>query len=214
MHAAARERCARDCTATHLRSNTWTAQRRAPGAAGVTLIELLFVLGIIAVLAAAAVPQVLVSLDRSRGLGAARYLGTRLALARTQAAARGAAVALQFLEGPRGVSFSAYQDGNRNGVRTAEIASGIDRQIEPAVSLSELFPGAAIGLVPGSEETDPIQIGRSNLMSFSPSGTSTPGTIYVRGADGTQWAVRVLGATGRTRVLRFDPAKDDWVNAF
>ena len=183
-------------------------------AAGLTLLELLFVLGLVSVLAAVAVPQVLVSLDRSRGFGAARYLGTRLALARTQAVARGASVALQFVDGPRGIRFGAYQDGNRNGVRTVDISTGVDRQVEPTVSLSELFPGVQIGIVPAGDEDDPLQIGRSNLMSFSPSGTSTSGTIYVRGADGTQWAVRVLGATGRTRVLRFDAAKKEWVSAF
>ncbi len=181
---------------------------------GFTLIELLFVLGVAAVLAAIAVPQVLVSLDRSRGFGAARYLGTRLALARTQAVTRGAAVALQFVEGPRGIGFSVYQDGNRNGVRTAEIGQGVDRQIEPPLTLVDQFPGVHIALGPGVEGSDPVQIGRSNLMSFSPAGTSTSGTIYVRGADGTQWAVRVLGATGRTRVLRLDAGTGEWVNAF
>ena len=183
-------------------------------AGGYTFIELLFVLALVGVLAAIAVPQVLGSLNRSRGLGAARYLGMRLALARTQAVTRGSAVALQFVEGPRGIRFSVYQDGNRNGVRSAEIGAGIDRQIEPPLTLVEQFPGVQIALAPGVDGLDPVRLGRSNLMSFSPSGTSTSGTIYVRGADGTQWAVRVLGATGRTRVLRLDASTGEWVNAF
>jgi hypothetical protein len=51
-------------------------------------------------------------------------------------------------------------------------------------------------------------------MSFTPSGTATSGTIYIRGRDGSQFAVRVLGATGRTRVLRYLPARKEWTDAF
>jgi hypothetical protein len=50
-----------------------------------------------------------------------------------------------------------------------------------------------------------VQLGRTNLLTFTPAGTATSGTIYIRDREGTQWAVRVLGATGRTRVLRYEP---------
>jgi hypothetical protein len=50
-------------------------------------------------------------------------------------------------------------------------------------------------------------------MSFTPVGTSTPGSIYLRGADGTQLVVRVVGATGRARVLkRINPNR--WINLY
>ena len=61
---------------------------------------------------------------------------------------------------------------------------------------------------------DPLRIGSSNLLSFTPFGTATPGTIYVRGRDGTQLAVRVLGATARARVLRYVPRTREWVETF
>ena len=69
---------------------------------------------------------------------------------------------------------------------------------EVAIALSEGTPG------------DPVRIGSSSLMSFTPLGTATPGTIYLRGRDGSQYAVRVLGATGRTRVLRDAPGTREW----
>jgi type II secretory pathway pseudopilin PulG len=182
--------------------------------AGYTLIEVLFVAGLIAVISGMAVPQVLVTLDRSRGLVAARYLSARMALARTQAVTRGAYVALRFDQTAEGISFSVYQDGNRNGVRTADIEGGMDRRIDPPVRLFEQFPGVEIGIAPGTGLSDPVQIGRSNLLSFSPAGSATSGTIYVRGRDGTQWAVRVLGATGRMRVLRYVARTGEWEHAF
>ena len=51
----------------------------------------------------------------------------------------------------------------------------------------------------------------SVLMSFSPLGTASSRTLYLRGADGSQYAVRVLGATGRTRVLRLVVSTGAWV---
>jgi hypothetical protein len=159
------------------------------------------------------VPQVLARVDRSRGQLAARFLGSRFALARTLAASRGAAIGLRFVEEPGGVSFAVYQDGNRNGVLTADILRSVDRQIEPPTRLFELFPGVQIGMAAGATGSDPVQIGRSSILTFTPQGTATSGTIYLRGRDGTQWSVRVLGVTGRTRVLKLDVRTGDWVDA-
>jgi type II secretory pathway pseudopilin PulG len=174
---------------------------------------LLFAIGLVALLSGIAVPQLLGSLDRSRGLVAARYLASRMTLARMQAVTWGRSIALRFEEDAQSISFSVYEDGNRNGVQTADIARDVDRRIEPPVRLSGQFPGVAIGLTPDTALRDPTKLGRTNLLSFSPLGTASSGTVYVRGRDGTQWAVRVLGVTGRTRVLRYVPKTGDWLVA-
>jgi Tfp pilus assembly protein FimT len=174
----------------------------------------MFVVALVAVLAGIAVPLVFASLDRSRGAIAARYLAARMALARAQAAARGAAVALRFDESAAGITVAVYQDGNRNGVRGLDIARGIDALVDAPVRLAEKFPGVDIGLAAGTTGSDPVRVGGSNLLSFSPLGTASSGTIYIRSRDGTQWGVRVLGATGRTRVLRYDPRTRGWTDAF
>jgi len=180
---------------------------------GFTLLEILFVTVLLCILMAVAVPQMLTGIDRSRGRAATQYLASRMALARAQAAGRSAIVALWFQRDGRGVTFGIVQDGNRNGVRTREIELRIDRLIEAPVVLSELFPGVEIGLAPETPGADPVQLGGSKILSFSPAGTSTSGTVYVRGRDGTQWAVRVLGATARARVLRYVPLTREWVYA-
>jgi type II secretory pathway pseudopilin PulG len=183
-------------------------------AAGYTVVELMFVVGLIALLAGMAIPRLSGSLDRSRGLAAARYLASRMTLARTQAVTRGRSVALRFEDEADGIAFAVYEDGNRNGVETADIQRQVDRQIDPRMPLWEQFPGVAIGLTASAPSADPVRLGRTTLMSFSPLGTATSGTIFVRGRDGTQWAVRVLGVTGRTRVLRYVPATGEWAAAF
>ena len=180
---------------------------------GFTLIELMFVICLWAVIAGIAVPQVLVALDRQKGWAAARYLAARMAMARSYAVTRSAYVALRFTRLGDDVMFQMFGDGNRNGVRTLDVGSQVDAAIGVSARLSELFPGVVIG-ISNDVGTDPVRIGSTNLLSFSPLGTATPGTIYVRSRDGLQLAVKVTGATGRTRLLRYVPHTREWVGSF
>jgi Tfp pilus assembly protein FimT len=172
----------------------------------------MFALGCIAMLVAMSVPLMMSGLDRSRGLSAARYLASRMALARAYAIGRSTNVALRFDADSTGVRFAMFMDGNGNGVRTADIAANVDPAVEPPVSLAEQFPGVTIAAA--GEAGAPVLAGASRLVSFSPDGTATAGTIYVASRDGTRWAVRVLGTTARTRVLRYSPSTGAWVHAF
>ena len=166
-----------------------------------------------AVVAGFAVPQVLVALDRQTAWAAARYLAARMAMARAYAVTRSAHVALRFSSDEGDVTFQMFLDDNHNGVRTLDIGSRVDPALDRPTRLSELFPGVVIGI---STElgTDPVKIGSTNLLSFTPLGTATPGTIYVRGRDGLQLAIRITGATGRTRLLRYVPRTRQWIGSF
>lgn len=186
----------------------------AAGQRGFSALELLFVTTCVGLLAAIAIPRVLSTIDRSRGIAAARYLAGRMAIARARAVNRSANVAVRFEPDGRGVAVGLFADGDGDGVRAADIAAAIDPPLEPAIHVSELFAGVAIALTEESPAADAVEIGGSTLMSFSPAGTSSSGTIHVRGADGTQWAVRVLGATARVRILRRAADSGEWVEAF
>jgi prepilin-type N-terminal cleavage/methylation domain-containing protein len=175
---------------------------------GYTLIELVFAAGIVAVLAAAAIPQLTAGVERSRTVGAARYLASRLALARAQAVARSANVALLLTATEGTFVAGTYVDGNGDGVRTRDITAGIDTAISAPVRLSSLFPHVILFL---NDPAVTSTFDTSALMSFSPLGTASSRTLYLRGADGSQYAVRVLGATGRTRVLRFVVSNGAWL---
>jgi Tfp pilus assembly protein FimT len=161
-----------------------------------------------AVFAAAAIPQLTAGLERSRTAGAARYLASRLALARAQAVARSANVALLLTAADGTFVVGTYVDGNGDGVRTRDITAGIDPVNGVPVRLSSLFPHVALSL---NDPAVTSTFDTSALMSFSPLGTASSRTLYLRGADGSQYAVRVLGATGRTRVLRFVASNGAWV---
>lgn len=186
---------------------------------GYTLIEMLAVVAVIGITCAAAVPLALNSLDRSRTAGAASYVASRLMLARLDAVKRSTFVAVQFVSKPDGYWFRTYMDGNGNGVLARDISRGVDPPVDADQRLDRQFPGVTFGIcagvppvVPGDpfNTSDPIQIGPSTLMSFNPNGSSTAGTLYIRGACPNQFAVRVLGVTARARIFHVDVADGIW----
>jgi len=186
---------------------------------GFSLIEVLIVVMLIVILAGAAIPLAFGSVDRVRASGAASYVAGRLAAARFEAVKRSAHVAIRFVEDATGYWLRTYVDGNGNGVRTGDIADGIDQPITAAERLDFHFPGVSFGIAPGVpgldegqpfDASDPIQIGPSTFVSFNPTGTCTSGTLFVLGRQRSQFAVRLLGITGRTRVFRFDFGTGTW----
>ena len=186
---------------------------------GYSLLEVLMAITIMVIVCGAAIPLAHASVDRTRAAGAANYLAGRMAMARFEAVRRSACVAIRFLQQPDGYWLQTYIDGNRNGVLTSDIASGIDRPITANERLDYHFTGIAFGIKPNVtgidpgpfNASDPVQIGSSTLLSFSPTGSSTSGTLFIRGLRGNQFAVRVLGATGRTRILEFNFGARTWL---
>jgi prepilin-type N-terminal cleavage/methylation domain-containing protein len=187
--------------------------------AGFTLLELLLAMAIGATMIGVGVPVIATALDGIRVGMAARYFEGRIMDARMHAVKRSSRVALRFEPVGADYRFGEYLDGNGNGVRTAEIAAGIDPELSPRRMLRDLFPRVAFGLqanipdvdgVRSASESDGVRIGTSRILTLGPDGTATPGTIYIRGLRG-QYAVRILGATGRTRVLRFESGLQQWI---
>jgi hypothetical protein len=189
------------------------------GQHGVTLLEVLLTVSLIVTAVAVAVPLTRDVIDDIRTAMAARYLEGRIVDARMHAVKRAARVGLRFVADPDDYQIGEYVDGNANGLRTAEIVAGVDFEISPPRRIGQHFPGVRFGLrahvpdldgIRASADGDGVRIGTSRILSMGPDGTATAGTLYLRGRRG-QYAVRVLGATGRTRVLRYDAGTDTWV---
>jgi prepilin-type N-terminal cleavage/methylation domain-containing protein len=183
---------------------------------GTTLLEMLFVVSIIGVVCAIAIPQLLSGLDDLRTRAAARYLAGRFQDARFQSVKRSLHVGVRFAADGGDFRMATFADGNHNGLRTKEIAAGTDPAVIPDVSFASLFPhvrigiGAGVPLIDGGTSADPVLIGSGNILTFSPDGTSSAGSVYVLGDAGAQYAVRVLGVTGRTRVFRYQRSDRAW----
>jgi prepilin-type N-terminal cleavage/methylation domain-containing protein len=187
---------------------------------GYSLLEVLMAITVMVIVAGTAIPLAQSSVDRTRTAAAAHYVAGRVAMARFEAVRRSAYVAIQFVQQPDGYRLRSYVDGNRNGVLARDIALGIDLPISAVEQLENHFSGIEFGIHPNVtgidpgpfNTADPIQIGSSTLLSFSPAGASTPGTLFLHSRRGNQFAVRVLGATARTRILEFNSAAGTWLS--
>jgi prepilin-type N-terminal cleavage/methylation domain-containing protein len=194
-----------------------TGSRNSRG--GFTLIELLVAVALLMMLASFALPLGSEAIDELRTASAARYLAGRIAASRMDAIRRSRAVALRFQPAAPDYQFAAFVDGNGNGVRSADITAGIDRAVGVPRQLGTDFANVRFGLEIGRPDVDGVRnasadgvrIGTSRILTVNPDGTATSGTLYVLGRR-AQYAVRVLGATGRTRVLKYDTGARAWIS--
>jgi len=188
--------------------------------AGYTLVELLFVAAGFATLSGISIPLLLAGRDSARAVSAARYVAARLQLARLEAVRRSACVGFRVDMSRSGMPFGLYADGNGDGVRAVDIEAGADPALGSVEQLDQQFPGVVFGIdadvlsVDTGEPLvpeDPIRIGRTDVLSFSPAGGASGGSLYVLGRSRQQYVVRVLGVTGRVRVMQFDFRTRQWV---
>ena len=189
-------------------------------ARGYTLIDTIVAAAICSTISAAALPLIGGSLDRERTIIGARVLANQLQRARFEALKRARGVALRLaLEGER-TSLQLFMDGDGDGVRQADIDADVDTPLTPlefldqhsrGVSLrinQEIVDAGGTGVLNAGD--DPLRIGNTPLLAFSPFGSATSGTLYVAGHRGPQLAIRVFGATGRVRLMTFDSQARQW----
>ena len=167
-----------------------------------------------------AAPVIGGTLERERTIVGTQYLAAQLQHARLEALQRSRAVAVRLeLAGDR-TSLRLYVDGNGNGVLQKDIDRNIDTPLMPPVWLDDeandvsLRVNQAVTDLSGPSliepGDDPLRIGNTSLLTFSPLGSATSGTLYVAAHRGPQMAIRIFGATGRVRVLMFDAQTQQW----
>lgn len=188
---------------------------------GYTLVELLIAGSVLLALLLVAAPPLLEASASLRLRAAAAQVAGTLRAARSEALRWNAHAAVKFRPRPDGsVTFALYRDGDGDGVLNADIASGTDPELAPPRPLMHFGPRLRFGLPEGPPPPDPgdpgrrladdgVRFNRSDLASFGPLGTSTPGSLYL--TDGRRLvAVRVFGRTGKVRVLAWDPETRRW----
>jgi type II secretory pathway pseudopilin PulG len=199
-------------------------RHRLRSARGTSLLDLLAALTVVGLASGIAFASVERNVTTARETGAARAFTMRVRQVRLEAIRRSAHVGLLFAApstAPSSASsFRAYVDGNGNGVRTRDIASGIDPPMGAVAALEDGLGGVQFARAPdvpgagdddddGGSGGDAIRLGASGLLSFAPTGSGTSGTIYLRGPT-RQFAVRIYGPTGRIRLMEFDWRTRTW----
>ncbi len=141
--------------------------------------------------------------------------------ARAYSISRDRNVGLKFRKNAGRYEWALYADGNGNGVRTVEIASGVDRylgvsypwsrnDVRPAIMTGTRVPDPG---APGrylDRIDDPIRFNASDICSFTPVGDSTPGSVYLWDAHDRMAVVRVFGGTAKIRTLYYRRGARGW----
>ena len=180
----------------------------------------------LALLATLAAPPLRQQISQHRVRLAAAEVAAAFWTARAGAVRHGVAIAVRFEldeTAPDGVPsvFSLYADGDGDGVRTADLRTGTDPRIRRPARLLHVGSGVRFGFPEDLEPRDftgsgrmdrlddPVRFGRSDLASFGPLGTASPGTVFV--TDGYHlFAVRVYNRTGKIRILRYVREREEW----
>jgi prepilin-type N-terminal cleavage/methylation domain-containing protein len=191
---------------------------------GFQLVELLVVLAIFALFLAMTAPPILRMSGELRLRLAAEEVVAAMRLSRATAVRRCANVALKFRPRSDGRStWTLYRDGDGDGVLTKDIDKGVDPQIAPPQRLEQIgdqvrfgFPAGRPVRDPGDPTAwlrrgdDPIRFNSSDLASFGPLGTATPGSVYLTDGSGGLASVRVTGRTGKVKVIVYDFGEEVW----
>ena len=178
---------------------------------GQTLLETLAVLGLAFGGLGWAVPGLQAYFQEAQLRSAAMVFQADFRRARSEAIRGNVQTAIRFEQDSDGTwDYSVYVDGDYDGVRSRDIDRGIDVRLAGPYQLRSGAPGVRIAIRPGVSKIppqrgrldpgDPIRFGRSNMVSFSPFGTASPGTLYLAGKY-LQGAVRVSGTSARVRTL-------------
>jgi len=189
---------------------------------GTSLFELLVVLLILGIVFALSVPA-LSDLLAEEGLQtAAREVSAILTTARARAVFQGAEVGVKWISSGGDLVLSVYQDGNGNGVTTADIKKGVDRLVAGPYWLRGKYPGISFSFVPGFADldpggapignlADPLRFGRSDICSFSPLGKASPGSVYLSNKKSRQAAVRVTPANAKIQIFTWHGKSLKWI---
>ena len=186
--------------------------------AGFTMVELVAVVAVAVVLAGVAMPASATAVDRGRVRAAAAFIASRFRLARVEAVNRVSNVGVVFDLVNGRWQIRACRDGTGNGLRRTDIATGTDPCFDGPHEFNAMFPGVDIAVDPllvgpagEPGNPDPVRFGTPDIASFSPTGSCTSGSLFLRSAKGQQFAVRISGANGRLRVFRYDRTPRTWV---
>lgn len=188
---------------------------------GFSLMEALVVVALIGLSVAVGAAN----LGRLRETVDLRRLGRQIAAdalqARIAAFTSGRNVGLLFAEENGKWFYCPVEDRDADGVSRRDFLAGVDRPIGPRVWVEFLSGGVRLGVPAGWKVPDPsgtgslpaddgLRIGLAAIMSFSPTATATPCSVYFNDGRERMLAVRVAGHNGKIRLLEWHKGWRRW----
>jgi prepilin-type N-terminal cleavage/methylation domain-containing protein len=199
-----------------------SVQPAFPTRRGVTLLELLVVLALFGLLAAAALPALTQLLRKTAMEAATTDVALVFTLARDRAIRSGRYTGVKWFSKGGDVVLTVYEDENGNGVLTADLKAGLDRLVAGPYWMRGKYPHVTFSFLPDfkgldpsgnpiGDLNDPVRFGRSDICSFAPDGQASPGSVYLADGVERQSVVRVSPANGRIQIFDWQPGKKKWV---
>jgi hypothetical protein len=194
-----------------------------PRARGLSLVEALVWVTLAGIVLAVMLPATADLQSSGRAAAGARRLALAIQAQRWNAVAHNRSHGLFFFDSGGHWSWYEVADGNGNGLRTTEVRNGTDTVLSGPHRLEDRIQGVRLGFLPGGgiprippnrgtvgDDGDPVRFGRSDLVSFSPLGSASSGTLYVTDGKHRQFGVVLFGPTARVRVWRYDDRTGQW----
>ncbi len=188
---------------------------------GWSAIDSLLALVVLGLLATAAAPIALRVIGDVRTAAAAREFAVQFQALRWKSVTDNRNVGLYFE--PSGGTWRWWEvrDGNGNGLRTIEVRNGTDAKVSGPHRIESTHRGVRIGFPNGQPVpdippqngwvgTDPVRFGAADLISFSPRGRSSSGTLFLTDGRHRLYGVRLYGVATRIRVWRWDAGERRW----
>jgi type II secretory pathway pseudopilin PulG len=189
---------------------------------GITLPELVVSLALTGMITATALPALSNILKKTSIDAATTDVALVFTLARNRAILSGRDAGVKWYAKADDVVLTLYEDGNGNGVMTADIQKGVDRLVAGPYWMKGKYPHITFSFLrdfnwldpsgnPIGNLADPIRFGRGDICTFSPDGQASPGSVYLSNGVDKQSVVRVSPASGRIQIFDFEPKKRKWV---
>lgn len=180
---------------------------------GFTLLELLVVIALVGILVVFSAPNLAGAQRRREFENFAHDVLRLLETCRWRALNEGKYAGTVIRSTGSTYTAAVYLDGNNNGIRLQDVADGVDAPFQDSVVLKRAFgdlePGYLATPVPQippksgiiTDTSDPVRFGRSDIISFSPRGDSSSGTLYLAcHSQKEMFALVLYGATARFTV--------------
>lgn len=207
------------CPRSHESSSNRPRRNRA-----FTLIDLMVAMAVFGMLAALATPSFQRMHDGLELRLAAEEVAGVMRQARQHAITHNVHVGVKFTtdEETGFVYMHLYRDGDGDGVRNHDIDSGDDKPVSVPQPLAHVgqrvhfgFPSGPMPRNVGGHGTltgrdDPIRFNQSDIASFGPLGTATPGTVYLTDGSLRVAAVRISSRSGRLHLYFWNRDQGVW----
>lgn len=187
-------------------------------ARGLAAVDVVVSVAFATILGGIAIPSLAGFRQRDDVRSAARLVAAEVRRTRAQAIETSRSTALRVDPSTR--ALSRITDGDGDGVSYADIAAGLDPVLPAVARLASASSQVSFAIGRNLPDIDgdgvlgagssPVRFGHSGLISFSPIGHGSSGTLFLAHRQGEHAAVRVFGGTGRVRILWFDPGEGRW----